>query len=416
MQKRRLKNTTEMNGEKAFLLTEDGTVFPGRSFGAPAPRAEELENPEFRRTLIGENRAAGEVMFNTAMCGYYEALTDPSYTGQIITLTYPLAGNYGCREDWSETLTPARRPGRLVKSAGLVVRSLYDGWVPPGRITLSRFLAENGVPGLTEADTRALTLKIREEGMPRGLLLRPSRPGENLGEGEKALALDFLRAFPLMSGRSLAPSQAVGEAVDYPSQGGPRLVLVDCGLKENILRRLLESGCGVSVLPPGAGAAEILAHKPQGVFFSNGPGDPAALTGLIKTAADLLGRIPLFGVCLGHQILALAAGGRTEKMKFGHHGVNNPVREESTGRVYVTSQNHGFMTAAEGLPPDTRIWFRNANDKTVEGLRNPRLRFACIQFHPEAAPGPRDTYWIFQEFLSMAQEGKPSAGEACHAS
>jgi len=383
-----------------FLLTEDGTVFPGRSFGYPAPTVDEL-------TASDLTRGAGEVVFNTGMCGYYEILTDPSYTGQIVSMTYPLIGNYGTDEAWSETLEGARKAGELVKASGLVVRSLYDGPLPPGRKSLESFLKENRTPGICDVDTRALTLKIREEGMPRGVILR-SRHKEDAPElfaDELEEGMAFLKAFPEMSGRNLIAGQEVPAPEVHNPEGSPHFALVDCGTKTNILRQMVREGCRVTVCPHTMSAPEILAVKPDAVLISNGPGDPAVLTDTIATVKALLGKIPLFGICLGHQLIGLALEAGTEKMKFGHHGVNNPVRDERTGRVFVTSQNHGFMVREKTLPAGTEVWFRNANDGTVEGLRDDARCMASAQFHPESAPGPEDTFWIFREFLNMQSRG-----------
>ena len=221
-----------MKGENGFLLTEEGMVYSGKLFGYPAPRAGELE-------ALSHHRAAGEVVFNTGMCGYHEILTDPSYTGQIVTMTYPLVGNYGCDEEWSETLASSRRDGYRVKAAGLVIRSLYTGPVPPGRMTLDAFLMQNHTPGLTEVDTRALTLNIRDNGMPRGVILRGKTPdAEGLTEEEKAAGVAFLKAFPEMTGRNLAQGQTAGKAELHNPEGKPLVALIDCGIKDNI-RRLL---------------------------------------------------------------------------------------------------------------------------------------------------------------------------------
>jgi len=382
-----------MKRENCFLLIEDGSVFRGKSFGAPAPMVDELE------VLVAE-RAAGEVVFNTGMCGYYEILTDPSYTGQVVTMTYPLIGNYGCDINWSETLESSRRQNYEIKAAGLVIRSLYEGPVPEGRITLDEYLKANHTPGITEVDTRALTLKIRQEGMPRGVILKGSHGG-GLSDQEISQGVSFLKSFPEMTGRNLAVGQAVKSSETHNAKGALKIALLDCGIKDNIRQILVDNDCEVLIVPPTMTAEEILSHEIDGVMVSNGPGDPATLGTIVETIKDLIGKKPLYGICLGHQLISQALGAKTGKMKFGHHGVNNPVRDERSGKVFVTSQNHGFEVLESSLPKWVEVWFRNANDNTIEGIRSDEKRLLTAQFHPEAAPGPEDTQWIFQEFISQ---------------
>lgn len=379
--------------ERCFLVLEDGAVFSGLSFGAAPLAADKL-------SAGGDGKGVGEVLFNTGMCGYHEMLTDPSYSGQMVVLTAPHAGNYGCSDEWSERAPDAPALPE-VKLAGLVVRSCSFGPVPRGRRTLDAYLRQHGIPGLWDTDTRAITIHIRENGSCNGVIVRPS-VGEDLSREDRASIAAFFSTVPSMEGRNLLSTVGTRQAVSLSSEGAPRLVVVDCGVKRNILRELILRGTAVTLVPWSAAVSDIVALAPDGVLFSNGPGDPAALTTVVATIGDLLGRLPVFGICLGHQMIAHALGGGTRKMKFGHHGCNHPVRDERTGRVQVTSQNHGFEVAEDGLPPNVEVWFRNANDGSVEGLRHRDLPVLSCQFHPEAAPGPRDSSWIFDEFIGMA--------------
>ncbi len=386
-----------MNRKTGFLLLDDGTIFTGKIFGALPPGVEELG-------ALKEGRCAGEVVFNTGMCGYHEIMTDPSYTGQLVTMTYPLIGNYGTDDSWSETHPSSNKTGMMVKAGGLIIRNLYDGPVSEGRTGLEEYLKENRTSGLCEVDTRALTLKIRKDGMPRGVLVSSEVPNaETLTIREKEKGVKFLNEFPEMTGRNLVPGQDVGDFEVHNPDGHPHIALVDCGIKENIIRQLIQKGCRLTVCPHNTESVKILELESDGVLISNGPGDPAVLAPLIRTVRELIGKLPLFGICLGHQIISLSIGGVTKKMRFGHHGVNNPVKDERTGRVWVTSQNHGFMVEEESLPDNIRIWFRNANDGTVEGIISDDPAVATAQFHPESAPGPEDTFWIFREFLKIIE-------------
>ena len=378
------------------LILHDGTVFSGLGHGAPAPRAVDL------RPGQADRKAAGEVVFNTGMTGYHEVLTDPSYTAQIVVMTYPHVGNYGCDDGWSE-IGPEEAVVRMkVKCAGMVARSLYEGPVPAGRVALDAFLEKHGTPLLVGVDTRRLTLHLREKGAQAGVMIRTE--GAVPTNDEIALARVYLNAFPPMEGCNLVEEVGTeGPAVFNPA-GSPHLVLVDSGIKMNIVREITGRGAKVTVVPDHTTREQILAQSPDAVLYSSGPGDPAVLDEQIALIRSLLGTLPVFGICLGHQLISQALGAKTYKMKFGHHGLNHPVRDELTGRVFVTSQNHGFAVDEKSLPADLGVWFRNANDGTVEGVYSKTLNAKCAQFHPEAAPGPHDSTWIFQSFLDDIPE------------
>ena len=374
-----------------ILALADGSHYRGKSFGYPAPTVDELD------AASAAPRSVGEVVFNTAMAGYYEVLTDPSYTGQLVVMTYPHVGNYGCDPAWSEAgHEPASRSA--VKPAGFVVRSLYEGPPPEGRRCLHDFLYENRTPGITGIDTRRLTLRIRDEGSCNGLLVRPAS-GDDLSPGEQARAKELLDRFPVMVGRNLIGEVGTEERLVIQENGSPHIALLDCGIKANILRMLVDLGCRVTVLPSGVDESAVAQTGADALFVSNGPGDPAVLEHQVNLIRQSLGQRPVLGICLGHQLIAEALGARTYKMSFGHHGVNHPVRDERTGRVFVTSQNHGFAVEESTLPPGCEVWFRNANDNTVEGLAVDDRRIRTTQFHPESAPGPYDSHWIFGSFL-----------------
>ncbi len=391
------------------LILSDGTCFDGVSFGATPSTVDAIEAAVRNATSRPILAHVGEVVFNTAMSGYAEVLTDPSYTGQIVAMTYPHIGNYGVEEIWSESGPEGGSPpedrstiGRPIKVAGFVVRSLYRGPVPEGRVRLSDYLASAGISGITGVDTRALTLHLRDNGTQNGVICRTET------EAERRRAVEAVHTFPSMEGRGLVSEVGTRRTVsiDVPRSAsagiggdGPHVAIYDCGAKANIIRELRALDCRLTVLPSTATADEILATDPDAVMLSNGPGDPAVLGHQVEQTRLLIGRLPVLGICLGHQIIAEAIGGETFKMKFGHHGVNHPVRDEITGRVFVTSQNHGFSVDEESLPDGVSVWFRNANDGSIEGLRDDTRRIRSTQFHPESAPGPVDSRWIFEAFL-----------------
>jgi len=363
----------------AYLVLEDGSVHPGTAFGADSP-------------------GYGEVVFNTSMTGYQEVLTDPSYAGQLVTLTYPLVGNYGINQEDFES--------RRIQVAGLIVR---EHCVQPSHgqsvRTLDEFLGAQGIPGLAGVDTRAITRRLRTRGVMMGAITHTS-PEAALGRLagiERYGEVDFVRTVttekeyrcPDLSG-PLGP----GEPAKY------RIVVSDCGLKYNILRLLRQRGCEVVVVPATTPAEDILALGPSGVLLSPGPGDPRLLDYLVKNVTGLLGRVPIMGICLGHQIVARALGAETFKLKFGHRGANHPVKDVSTGRVYITAQNHGYAVAADSLPPGLEVTHASLNDGTIEGLRHRDLPVFTIQFHSEASPGPRDNEYLFDRFLQMVGDDR----------
>ncbi|HAU38277.1 MAG TPA: carbamoyl phosphate synthase small subunit [Phycisphaerales bacterium] len=387
-----------MNGKPCKLALEDGLVFTGVSFGA-------------------EGDSSGEVVFNTGMTGYQEVLTDPSYAGQIVTMTYTEIGNYGVNVEDIEAFT------RRVQVAGFVVKELSPV-VSNFRASksLHEYLREFGVMGLAGIDTRALTRHIRVAGAMNGVMSTEVRDDAELVRRAKAL--------PSMNGMDLVRVVRPEKAYDWPEgynsafaqahrDHGSRVfdvVAIDCGAKVNILRNLVEAGCRVHVVPATASAAEILARKPDGVFVSNGPGDPAAVTYTIETLRGLVGKVPTFGICLGHQMLGLALGATTYKLKFGHRGCNQPVRNEATGKVEITSQNHGFAVDADSLrATGAAVTHVNLNDHTVEGFTHPDKALFSVQYHPEASPGPHDATYLFDCFRSMMESGSAPTAQDMHA-
>jgi carbamoyl-phosphate synthase small subunit len=387
---------TEAQPATALLVLADGTVFSGQGFGATTPNG---------------GSAVGEVCFNTSMTGYQETLTDPSYAGQIITFTFPHIGNVGTNPQDIECATPAAR--------GLVVR--HDLTEPSNwRATrhLHDWLVANNVPGIAGIDTRALTIRIRDGGAPTGVIAH-----DPAGRFDIPALVAQAKAWPGLEGMDLAKAVSCTQAYawdetryawpeGYGRQTAPthHVVALDYGAKRNILRSLASAGCRVTVLPATSSAEDILRHKPDGVFLSNGPGDPAA-TGVYAVPAIkgvLASGTPVFGICLGHQLLALALGGRTEKLARGHRGANHPVKDISTGRVEITSQNHGFAVVPESLPGNVRVTHTSLFDGTNEGIAATDLPAFSVQYHPEASPGPSDSFYLFDRFTKMIAERKPA--------
>jgi carbamoyl-phosphate synthase small subunit len=388
----------------AKLALEDGTIFTGTAFGA-----------------TGE--VDGEVCFNTSMTGYQEILTDPSYRGQIVCMTYPEIGNYGVNSDDLESPKP--------HLAGFIVRQWSrraSNFRSEER--LDDYLKRHGIPGISGIDTRALVRRLRVGGAMKGILSHVDLNDRSLVAKAKAspglVGRDLVRevvpseprvwdqklhelARPNSNveppgkgtqkvGESLRDSHAVSEKLPYL---GLHVVALDYGMKWNIARHLADMGCRVTVLPGTATADEILSHHPSGVFLSNGPGDPEPLEYAIDAIRGVLGKVPVFGICLGHQLLSLACGAKTFKLKFGHRGANQPVQNLDTGRVEITSQNHGFAVAEDSLPTELEITHRNLNDNTIEGLRHKSLPAFCVQYHPEASAGPHDSAYLFRQFHDL---------------
>jgi carbamoyl-phosphate synthase small subunit len=353
--------------KKAQLVLEDGRAFAARSFGA-------------------DGEAVAEIVFNTSMTGYQEILTDPSYAGQLVVMTVSHVGNYGVNEEDVESAKP--------QAVGFALRDCCpapSSWRSKG--DLAGYLRQNGLLGIDDLDTRALTRHLRTRGAMMGIVSTTDLDEKRLHEK--------LKGVPGMAGRDLVPAVSCKEPYDWSTEGDVPIVVVDCGIKRSTLRYLAKLGGRVTVVPATASAAEILERKPRGVLVSNGPGDPAAVTYTIETIRGLLGKVPLFGICLGHQLLALALGGKTYKLKFGHRGGNQPVKDLRTDKVHVSAHNHGFSVDLASLPKaDVEPWFVNLNDGTNEGLRHKQIQAASVQFHPEAAPGPNDCRYIFTDWLA----------------
>ncbi|MCE9534476.1 MAG: glutamine-hydrolyzing carbamoyl-phosphate synthase small subunit [Planctomycetes bacterium] len=367
--------------QPAKLALEDGTVYIGRAFGSVA-------------------ETSGEVVFNTSMTGYQEVLTDPSYKGQIVTMTYPLMGNYGVTVEDEESAKP--------QVAGFIVREWAR--VPSNfrsETDLDTYLKRNGIVGIEGIDTRSLVRRLRVRGAMMGVLSATDL--DNTSLVKKACGLQGMEGRDLV--REVVPERGyewtkaglapLAQSMLASHAETHHVVALDYGMKWNIPRCLVQAGCRVSILPGTAKAADVLALKPDGVFLSNGPGDPAAVGYAIDTVKDLLGKKPIFGICLGHQLLGLAMGGKTYKLKFGHRGANQPVMNHQTGQVEITTQNHGFAVDIDSLSKDVELTHVNLNDQTLEGMRHKKIPLFSVQYHPEASAGPHDSSYLFDDFRKL---------------
>ena len=371
---------------RALLVLEDGSIFEGTAFA-------------------GSGVTMGEVVFNTGMTGYQEVITDPSYKGQIVTMTYPLIGNYGINEEDMESAG--------VHLEGFIVKEYQpnpSNWRM--RQSLQSFLEQHGKIGIEGIDTRALTRRLRLAGSMKGIISTTNK--------DVARLLEQVRQYPGLVGRDLVREVSCQKPYLWKNNTPHKLELplnksikklrvavLDCGVKYNILRLLENNGCEVIVLPACATGKEILSVKPDGVLLSNGPGDPSALPYIVEAARAVIGKLPVFGICLGHQIIGQAIGGKTCKLKFGHHGINQPVKNVRTGRVEITSQNHGFVVLPESVGSKANKTYDNLNDSTSEGMEMPMTM--SVQYHPEAAPGPHDTEYLFLQFIDMMKTAKEKA-------
>lgn len=362
--------------KQARLLLEDGTLFTGRAFGA-------------------DGQSTGEVVFNTGITGYQEVISDPSYCGQIVTMTYPLVGNYGITRDDFESIRPFIH--------GFAVRRyepIPSNW--RAQYTLDQMLKEYGILGISDIDTRMLTRMLRHHGTMKGILTTASTPVEELQE--------MLADSPLMRDQVARTST---KSVFTSPGDGERIVLIDYGAKSGILRELTKRGCDVVVVPHDTTAEEIRRLDPDGIQLSNGAGDPKDVPHAVQVLKELLGEYPMFGICLGHQLFALASGADTTKLKFGHRGGNHPVKELATNRCYITSQNHGYTVREDSIAgTDLVVTHINNNDKTIEGLRHAKYPAFSVQYHPEAAPGPFDSSYLFDEFLDMIRDHRKNNPKA----
>ncbi len=359
----------------AILALEDGRTFRGKAFGA-------------------EGETCGEMVFNTSMTGYQEILTDPSYAGQIVCMTYPLIGNYGVNEEDVESRQPWVE-GFVVREASRIA----SNWRADE--TLDSYLKRHKIIGIEHIDTRALVRHIRDKGAMRAII--------STRDLDEASLLQKVKESPEMQNRELASAVTIEESFEYPAEKEAKfhVVAFDFGVKTNSLREFSKLGCQVTVVPAETSAEEVLALEPDGIFLSNGPGDPASMNSVIAEIQKLTkSNVPMFGICLGHQILGQVFGGKTYKLKFGHRGGNQPIKNLETGKIEITSHNHGFAVEAKSLPADVEVTHLNLNDQTVAGLKHKTLPIFSVQYHPESAPGPHDSEYLFTNFIELMQQNK----------
>jgi carbamoyl-phosphate synthase small subunit len=363
---------------KAILALADGTIYKGVSFGAGGERC-------------------GEVVFNTSLTGYQEVITDPSYKGQIVAMTYPLIGNYGVNDEDVESRKPFLE-GFVVKEYS----KIHSNW--RSTKSLGDYLREHNIMGIEGVDTRKLTLHIRQAGAMQAVLSTEDLDEKSLVKKAQnspgLMGVDLVKEVTIDKTYVWSPAAAKNKKL-------LNVVVLDCGAKYNILRHLMAVGCRVTVVPASTSPEEIVSHKPDGLMLSNGPGDPAAVPYVVETTRALIGKLPIFGICLGHQMLGQALGGKTFKLKFGHHGGNHPVRDVKTGKVAITVQNHGFCVDIGTLnKKDIELTHLNLNDQTLEGMRHKKLPVFSVQFHPEAGPGPHDAAYLFENFVKLMNKKK----------
>lgn len=358
---------------KGFLVIEDGTIYEGEIFGAC-------------------NNSFGEIVFNTSMTGYQEIIYDPSYKGQIVTMTYPLIGNYGINSADNESYK-IHLEGFVVKE----ISKIYSNW--RAEKSLDQLFKENNITGISGVDTRKITELIRDKGAQKA--------GVFVGNKKPEKMLEMVRNSPSLVGRDIVKEVIKSSPYVWSENGKYKVVVIDCGVKYNTLRLLAKNGMKVVVYPANADYKEIEKEKPDGILISNGPGDPEPLDYVIKTVSNLVEKYPVFGICLGQQILGQVFGGKTYKLKFGHHGANHPVKDLKTGKIYITVQNHGFCVDASSIKdPHIETTHINLNDNTLEGIEHKKLPVFSVQFHPEDAPGPRDARYLFERFFRFIEDGK----------
>ncbi|MBI1821615.1 MAG: glutamine-hydrolyzing carbamoyl-phosphate synthase small subunit [Nitrospirae bacterium] len=369
-----------MKAKKAVLILEDGKLFEGFSFGA-------------------EGETSGEVVFNTSMTGYQEIITDPSYQGQLVTMTYPHIGNYGINDSDHESRKPFLE-GLIVKEVCFTPQNYYLSK------TLTSYLKENNIIGIYGIETRTLTRHLRNEGLKLGIIstlnFDPDLLLSRLKENRGVIGQDLAKEVTCSNIHTWIHSR------EKPENQKLKVLVYDFGVKENILRMLSDKGCEVVVLPADTSCSKVLDLAPDGVLLSNGPGDPEAVSYAIKNVEKLVGKLPIFGICLGHQILGLAMGGKTYKLKFGHHGGNQPVMDLTTKKVEITAQNHGFAVDIDSISSEMELTHINLNDQTVEGMRHRSLPVFSVQYHPEASPGPHDAGYLFDRFIQLMEKNPPN--------